>query len=361
MKKYTVYTIDARGHVALEVYKSYFNADSAQMNTVILKSFLDMKRILTKKGIEYDSLKNALIPRIERKEIAFIFDTTKISDIYYGLPIYKRILPLLNKKSSCSVLVGDCAFPDHAQHAFRYLFFKRIVSSPNIKNIKYQNSGQFFTVYLNNMTDEILKAFVTNLESFAPYVGYFDLTYTSQIKTFLSVVLVKMFVQCKNKILLPDEEGANEDVDVNNPGIPWEEYGFNYKSIDGLMYGIFLSYKIERPVVEGFKSDTEFAMNAITPLPKPIDSLKIKVSKEKFDYFAAKKSHIITKTKFSDFSMLEKAIKQKINDNYIFNMNYNEEFELYKFNIVIEEKGCRFIASLKLDIEKNALSIITIT
>jgi hypothetical protein len=47
------------------------------------------------------------VPSTKRREIALVFDTSKINEGWYGLPIHEALLPLFSKDGTHSVLVGD--------------------------------------------------------------------------------------------------------------------------------------------------------------------------------------------------------------------------------------------------------------
>ena len=103
----TIFTLDARGNVMLEVIKDYFKLDNCVMHKEIKNMHLDVQNILEDKGIEYIKLKKALVPSIDRNEAGFIFDSNLIESSWYGNVVEKAILPLLDIRTTQSVLCGD--------------------------------------------------------------------------------------------------------------------------------------------------------------------------------------------------------------------------------------------------------------
>lgn len=71
--------------------------------------------ILAVKGIDYLALKTALVPSTHRREVALVFDTSKIESASYGQGIHRRVLSLLAPSSSHSVLCGDCTGSNELQ------------------------------------------------------------------------------------------------------------------------------------------------------------------------------------------------------------------------------------------------------
>lgn len=74
----TIFTLNARGNVFLEVASEYFKISQPQMRVEIQAMFRSAVRDLGKKEINYTKLKTALVPSLDHHEAAFIFDSTEI-------------------------------------------------------------------------------------------------------------------------------------------------------------------------------------------------------------------------------------------------------------------------------------------
>ncbi|PZM14359.1 hypothetical protein [Rhizobium tubonense] len=61
---------------------------------------------MTLKGIKYADLKTALIPDRQLKEMALVFDRNAIQNNWYGLPVFRKVIPLFDRNSTHSVMVG---------------------------------------------------------------------------------------------------------------------------------------------------------------------------------------------------------------------------------------------------------------
>jgi hypothetical protein len=287
-----LHTLNARDHVMLEVMRDYFKLNATQVHHQIQGLRTLAEEALAKKGINYDALRTALVPSQDRREVALIFDTIHIEAAWYGNDVMQRVVPLFDRKSSHSVLEGD--YLDHPGQADELYeaFFEAV--EPR-RNIEYQHPTQFYIVYINNLTDAMITRFDEGLRDYPAYAGIADMTYTSRFKVYLSTMLVDSFLKHGSIILQGHEPDRAPEEDENMKGYPFEENGYQCRSISDDLMGVLLSYKIERPVFRGFEGDTEFALNAISLTPMALDDFAIEVAEAKLAYLKSEKSGSITR------------------------------------------------------------------
>lgn len=346
----------------LEVLKDYGLSDE-QLFDEITNAFSNLKRILSSKQIEYNNLKNVLIPNPERNEAVFVFDTTKIDSSWYGNEVFKQIIPIFDKRSKHSVLCGDYVGENRFQERL-YEIFSTAINS--VRNYNYIHSSQFFMVYVNNLSNNMLVNFNENLFKYEPYVGYINLNNSSAIKRYLSYILSHTFIKYQNKIIMTHEDDRDNDENINIIGYPFEENGYICKSLQSL-YDIFLSYKIEREVYEEFESDTLFSINAVTPNVLSVSDFDVFIEESKLNYLVENKGGKLKKAGLIDFdkNQLQKIIKEKINSNYIYNMRYLKESNTVLFNILIEiiasdtEEMVKMTVALEYQFDKKMLRLVT--
>jgi hypothetical protein len=356
-----IFTLDARENIFLESVATAQNLSTQQTYIEIRGLFESLIDVLEEKSVKYADLKYALIPRSDRTEVALAFDTSQIKSAVYSAEVFKHILPLLEKDSICSCLCGDYVGSNEHELFLREIFMKEICE---VNAATYQNSTQFFIVYFNNLSDRQFTALLQGLSPYKAFTGYFDITYSSPIKTLLSSILVRLFVKSKMNILLSSE--GNED--ANQTMYPLEEFGYKCLGIDDLIYGLFLSYKIEREVFPGFETDGTFSINAISQnvfdirdFTLLIEEPKLKYLKEnKLDNFERANFHRLTRNE------LEEIIRNKLNENYIYNLSYSAQFNTAKFNILLEvprsdkERPMKMLAALEYIENKKQLRLITL-
>lgn len=355
-----IFTLDARDNVFLEVMQDWFNLDEESIFDNINSAFKECVSLLDKKKVQYAELKNGLVPKADKNEIAFVFDRLNIESSWYGGDIFEHIVPLLEKQNVNSVLFGDFVGNDNLKEKLQTTFFNHLKVA---RQFTYQNHRQFCIVYINNLSDQAVINFNNGLCKYEPYVGYFDLTYASFLKTYLSTILSRHFLKAKSTIISSHE--FNEDLNVY--GYPFEKYGFNCMTINTHLYDMFLSYKIEREVFPKFENDTTFSINAITKNVFNISDFEIKIEEPKLQYLLTNKADNMERAGFTKFTLqeIEAIIKSKIQNNYIYNLCFLESSQTLKFNILIEtiradkDKPMKLLSALEYKPQEKILRLIT--
>ena len=364
MRQGTIFTLNARGNIFLEVAQSYLGLSHQQMFGEINGLFRQLLDVLAAKNIKYGNLKNTLIPNPDRNEGVFVFDSSKIESSWYGIEIFEQIIPIFDKRSSHSVLCGDYIGDNKLQDRLFEEFCRNVKP---VRHCDYKHSSQFFLVYINNLSDKMVTTFRNNLSRYEPYVSFIDLNFSSFMKTYLSIILCHSFIKHQNDIIMGHEDDWDNDENVNMLGYPFEEHGYVCKSIQSIMYGVFLSYKIERAVFKGFESNTVFSINAITPNVLAITDFDILIEDNKLRYLTINKEGKLKKACLinCDKKEIEKLIREKISSNYIYNLVYLSEYNTIKFNILIEMRArdtgqlIKLTLSLEYKPEEKLLRLIT--
>lgn len=362
----TIHTLDTRSYVMLEVTQKYFNLDSKTMYTEINKIFDNFIYFLKTKEISYESLKTCLTPSIKKNEMVLVFDRMKIESNWYGNSVFEKIIPIFEKDTSHSILCGDYVGDTNSQDILKCI----LEESLEVTNIfNYQHSNQFYMVYLNNVSEFMMEKFNSGLKNYNAYVGFINLTYKSHLKTYLALTLAPTVIKYKENILniVEGYEGYEGGYvpDENLYGYPFEKFGFKCKGIPDDFYGLFLSYKIESEVINSFENDIKYSINSLTDKIIDLRDCKVIIEDSKYTYVhkekenQLKKAEILTLDKFK----LEKAIKDKIFSNYIYNMTYNGH--ILKFNISIEffakkmKKQVKILVSLEYNPNLKSLRLLT--
>lgn len=336
MELNTIFTIDARDNIMLELSFDYYDFDYETMHTEINSIFQETVNVLKSKSINYNDLKSCLTPSIEKKEIIFVFDRYQITNNWYGNEVFNLIIPLFDRQSSHSILCGD--YIDHTLGQER--LYKEFISEIEIRNnYNYVHSNQFYFVYINNLTKKMLNTFDVGLKKFKPFIGYIDVTYSSFMKIYASMTLANSFIKHKSSIIMGHEDDRNNIENINIKGYAFEENNYSCISLQDSLYGVFLSYKIERPAYIGFNKDLDFSLNAISTTIVPINELSIEIDERKLHYLKENKTGIMKKSEMINLEKheLEEIIRDKISMNYIYNLSYVKTHNAAKFNILIEK------------------------
>lgn len=358
-----IHTLNARGHVMLEVVRDHFNIPPDRMLIEIQAMRKQVVDALKAKGVNYDELRAALVPDREKLELALIFDTMKIESSWYGYEVFKRLIPLLDPRTKNSILHGDYVGENEHQDILFEAFRDAVCP---IEQITFQHSTQFYVVYINNLTDTAFQKLADGLIGFEGYVGCANVTHHSHFKTLLSLRLTNLGVKFGRKIIQGHEDDRDETDNVNMSGYPFEENGYECISIRSDLEGVFLSYKIESPVFDGFEVDTEMSINSVNSSVERLDDFDVHVEDAKLEYIKTAKAGSLHHAGLSDVSKeeLREIIRGKLRSNYIYNMSYLAEYNVTKFSIIIEVpdkngEPFRLMAALEYRPDDKVLRLVT--
>ena len=361
----SIHTLNARGNILLEVTRDQFNLQPDRMLTEIQALRQMVERALALKGLKYESLKTALVPDRKRSEIALVFDTVKIESNSYGYKVFENLIPLFDKTSNHSVLVTDYSDRGAGQDTMQAAMAEAVKLR---RDVNWKHSSQFYIVYINNLTQTMIERIDGGLTTWDAYVGYADTTYASRFKLLISTMAVNLCVKVGKVILQGYEDDVPNEEDSNMCGYPFEANGYTCRSIQSILEGTLLSYKIERPVIKGFEVDTEMSLNAVSSMPLSLDDFTVEVDEAKLGYLITAKSGSLTKAGLQaiDSRKLAQLIKERIALNYIYNMSFDSVHNTTKFNIILEippvahsSKPTRLLASLEYQPACKNLRLIT--
>lgn len=345
----SVHTLNARDTIIIPIVKKTFNLNSESIHYFLTTGLTHCEKTLLIKNIEYKDLRSSLTPQQDRKEIALIFDSEKVGDNWYGKKIMDQIIPLLSKNSSHSVLTGD--FINNSA-------IGRKILSEALGQIIGQYSNQYFIVYINNLTNKMVEDIDKGLANYNPYIKLIDTTYSSPLKIALSTMLCHVFIMHRNVIIQGHEDDRDNEENINMIGYSFEENGFICKSIQGMLYSLFLSYKIERPEFKGFEEDSEFCINYAQKNPPFLKDLVIDIKEEKFSYLKKNKIESLLKSNILDKNDLIRLISEKISHNYLYDIRLNEYNEMI-FNVMIEVNNFRIMVNLKNKLGTDSTYVIS--
>jgi hypothetical protein len=357
-----IHTLDARNHILLSVLREHFGLSTQSLRREIQRLHRDLIAILESKSIEYDALRSALVPSMDRQEAAFIFDSTAFESGLYGRETFNYILPLLEPKSTQSILHGDLLGDD------QQLIFEILRESMTLsRSLLFKHATLLYAVYINNLSDAAMKRLHDGLATCPAYIGHIPTTFSSRAKTYLSTT-VGSFVLKKGKTLIVAHEGDRPNHEnINITFYPLEEFGYKVASLQSDYFAMFLAFKIERPTFKGFESDTEFGLNAISDDVSLFESFTVLLEEAKHGYLINEKLGKLRQAGLAnaDRDQIANLIQSKLSANYIYNLTYLEEHDVAKFNIMLEVPHStgyptRLTAALEYLPEKQVLRVITL-
>ena len=372
IKKKTIYTFNAAGFLLYPVAKAYFSLDDKDVYKMIEDGFSILQKQLSLKGISYNELKCALIPNQDKKraEMCLVIDTMQIDNSDYGRYVFKKLIPLLDKKSTYSILCGD--YIDrlyNLENAQLYLYSALKEGLREYHSLEYRHSSQYFLIYFNRLTSGQQLKITEGLSRYPWFSGFVDLTYSSRFKTYISHILAHVCVKNRDKIIVSHPSDYQDEENINMRGLPFEDNGYKILSVNEDSFGAFLSYKIEKylPDVE----DVSFSFNALFPQFNSYEKISLKILNKKWEEYLTNKNTgkgkilVILGYGIKNKEEFQREIFKQICANYIYNLEENEFGDL-KFNVCVELPTIhgnlrRTTIALKYFPEKGEVSIITIT
>lgn len=359
----TIHTFDSRDYIFWEIYRDYFRKSEVDIHKEIQKTFNLTVSKLREKNIEYAELKNILTPQKNKKEIGFIFDSTKIDNTSYGIVVLDNFKIAIGSIKNSAVFFGDitAGHSRQAQLNIRTAMMDEVVL---FNDLNFKHATQYFVVYFNNLTTKILNSILEKLHTVSYFVGYADHSYGSRLKDVVSMSIGQQFLLHKGKALQAHADGDAED--VNHTIFDFENTSINCVSIDDNLYNSFLRYKIKRRYFNMDNSDQLFSVNSVNQEVDIINGYNIIIEDSKLEYLVKNKSGSIKKIVGDDFSKqdLIHQIAANINTNYLFNLDLNE-YGCLKFNTDIEfrdkikNENSRCIASFEILMQSKQFRLIT--
>lgn len=355
-----IHTLEARSSFHFNFCKDHLGFDEGRLHREIIECYEMLKRQLAYKQIVYGDLKSALVPQTKKLETAFMFDYTKFESGFYGMEVMNMLLPNLDKCGTRSVLYGDWVSKNvKFGQAFAESYGPSEIEE-KFPKAWYGNAVAFY--YVNNLTPAGINRLRRVVSTHPAYMGSLDLTYTSYMKAMLSTMLLRAFIQHKGIIIESHEDGTNPD--LNEGYLPWdfERAGFVVQTVDTSLYSILLSYKIERPEVEG-EGDILLCLNALTPSPIHIRDCVLELDDSRLEYLRAVHGSALEHAALDGLTaqQVKDKIFKQLQNGYIYSMARAKQDETLKFNVVIENPGrSRVLCGLKYFPLSKTIAVITL-
>jgi hypothetical protein len=152
-------------------------------------------------------------------------------------------------------------------------------------------------------------------------------------------MLVRYLIKSCNTLIGGHLDDLDENEDFNIVGgLDLAKCGYVIRTVPYWMYGLFLSYKIEAPVLDCDTEDVTFSLNAVSTELADLAKFDIEVKEAKANYLRNAKAGSLKRANMEAFTAQEIAtqIKSKIRSNYIYNLSRSKNGEVIKFNIMLE-------------------------
>jgi len=365
---FKIHTLNAYDHVGLQSMSSDLDLSSGEVQKLIRVMHHRLVTDLAAGGIAYKGLEKALITDREKREAAFLFDSSAITSAWYGLDISRVWLPALQKvgPTKTSIRLGDIL---NLPTDFLWKTLEELLVREG--DFPLTSTDQYYVVYLTNLSKKQLQdlheSFRTGSQA---YLGYVDCSCWNPLKT--GLLLPQFGVRTGDAIITAQDDDGN----ANLAGYPLEEHGFRSFGIDEDLFGMLLSHRFDNGVPEWADDDSSIALKVLGGNSQPLSGMKLMMTDDRFEYLHRGHGSSLQLAGVTnlDKATLEEAITSKLANNLIFNLAFQEglregvpapELDTMKLNLQVEfpdENGIphRFLAALKYFASSNTLELITL-
>lgn len=299
-----------------------------------------------------------LTPQVHKREVALIFDSSKMSG-WYGYDASVAVLPHLNRLSNHSILTGDILWHDQDMALLALNQECRWWRRPDISDV-----GQLYCVYVNNLSVSAFEALIAGLQPVASALGFADCTFSSPLKSILATCVGSRYVKLGKRFVTSHPHDSGFDTNQNSPGWPVQDHGYTCWSIDDVSYDLFLRYKIESSFAPLAFNDGHFSMAAATGIWRDPRMISISVDAAKMDYLSRAKSGSLARGGLAELSSEELAeqLQQRLAQSYIFSLKWNSELGYSNFATIVEfhHAGQQIRLRAALKYEHDELGLVTL-
>lgn len=357
----SIHTINARDGIGLTAMRSYLEMDAKSFRHFVVAHATVLQRGLRDHKVEYAALRPALVPSTDRNEMALLFNSDLFDGPAYGDAVMQRLIPLLDKDVTLSVMVGDVSRLGPND-------LRRLAERDSLIPSTQHDWGRqyIFCVYVNNLSARQRKTLHEAFLAEPAYLGYVPTTYRSTFRTLISISVGTVFVKHK-QFAIVDHGGDEPWVDtVNTPGYPFEENGLGVLSVNGMLFSPLLVYKIQSETFPHHREDVEVSLSAISDTPLALAGFEVLIDERKFGYISGAKGGILKIAGLDqhDRYQLAALIRAELENDYIYRLQHNVDGTV-QFSIVLELPGevhpVRVAVGLKYFPDAQSLNVVTMT
>lgn len=314
---FTIHLLNTYTNIFFPIMEKELNLNASELYEVSHEMHKTVVSRLDAEGIEYSSLRNALTPMRNRREVAFLFDSRLAGDSY-GHELAKSWLPALraNGPKKTAIQYGDLiglptnvAWPALEKHLVGPKDFPRL--SPEL----------YYVVYITNLSDGQAHKIDAMLgASQGPYLGHVDCTIWNPLMVGMS--LPQFGLRVDDVIIM----SMDDECESNPSGLPIEDYGFTFLGIESYLYNTFLEFRLDQGVPEWAGEDAALSLNVLGSQKKSFHDLKIVIDESRINYLEREHADSLENAGLSGLSIKEvaEAIKMKISKGLIFNLRFLE-------------------------------------
>lgn len=319
------HTLNARDASYLNQVYAMSGGDTEAFRNALQGDSQFFRNELSNARVDYQSLKNALIPSSEGRQVAFVFDWLGHPGPNYAVSFMNELVPRLRKTLKTSVLSGDLL--DFSEVAQPIDALETELIRPQNDPDKQVEWRTQYCVYFSNLRSQDIIDLHAGLSSNPRYGGYFDVTFGGPTRDYLASTLAPKWVIAGRQVILC--HGGDEPW-VGNQDPMWHDlpsFGFEVVSTIDIIYATYLSYKIESLQASFANTDRVLTLAAVTGQFIDVSHSEVFVDPLKLDkYLLLDESKLRLMTSIGlqkvDSEGLATVIREKLLQNYIYDLRF---------------------------------------
>lgn len=312
---FSIHCVDTTSYSLLGGLEKLLSLQPSSLGGLIRDAHREVVEDLQGQGLNYAQLNAALVPKPDRLEVAFVFDSTKAAEPgLYGHSFAEVWIPTLRRMGprKTTYAVGDVlALPNELLWT---VLGERLVGSPDFPRM---HTSMYYVLYVSNMTrHQVQRVHSTMLVALDGYLGYVDCSTWNPMK--LGLLLPQVGLRIGDTLLTT----ADEDGRGNLPGYPFEENGYRVVGVKEHLYEILLSHRMDNGVPSWAAEDSSMALTALLGSRKPLATTSVVVDASRLDYLKANHGHSLERAHLSEVTAgeLAQAIREKFETGLVFNL-----------------------------------------
>jgi hypothetical protein len=220
----SIHSINGRNNSLLPwLWEAAAGADPVAFQSDMQRTVQALSGMLAGRGVEYSSLKSALVPSGKKRQIAFLYDWYEHPPENYAIAFSRHWLPALRKDIRTSVLVGDLLGSDRPDFAL-----DQKVQRADDAPIRWDT---LFAVYFSSLSPTDVELLHTAMKKTPRYRGYLDVTFAGEVRNYLSRTLTFPQVIVGKKIITAHDDDDFVVGSQEPTGYPFAEHGYDVVTV----------------------------------------------------------------------------------------------------------------------------------
>lgn len=318
-----------------------------------------VRDLMHSQGLNYDSLKSALIPSANGVQAVFFYDWLDDPSWNYAVAFAEKYLPHLRDQLRTAVKHGDILGDAPISS------LDRLLRRARTSDIQWATQ---YAVYFSNLRPDDVETLHSALAPDPRYSGYIDVTFASDVRNYLARTLADQWL-VYDKTMIMNHGGDDPLVGTEDPvGYDLPDKGYRVVSLTDTYHAGFFTYKIEADDAKQSADDRVLTLAAVTGELIDVDNVVVTVHPDKVEKYLLidpNKLRLMTSIGLQDVTPkdLENTIRDRLSRNYIYDLRFAQDgTPLFAVSAEFEKPAgglTKRLLALKHDRETGQIALVT--